>query len=211
MIGIFGGTFDPVHFGHLRSAVELAQIFSLQQMRLLPCSQSAYKRQPTATPNQRLAMLEIAVRDTALAIDPQELAQGGVSYSVATLSKIRDANPQTPLLFFVGVDAFRGITGWHLWQDLFNYAHVVVITRPNYQLQISDSFLTKRLITDRDKLKHNGGYLFTQPVTQLDISASNIRQSIANGNAPDFLLPREVQAYINKHKLYQAAGNGWNA
>lgn len=204
MIGIFGGTFDPVHYGHLRSALELKALFELDQVRLIPCARPSHRSQTAASAGQRLEMLALAVGNQhELVIDAQELQREGYSYTIDTLTALRRRYSQT-LLLFIGSDAFNQLTTWHRWQELFDLAHVVVITRPDTVLNSLNHFFKKRLIHDKTLLKkHNAGGLFFQEITQLAISATAIRGMIALGCSPRFLLPDAVIDYITQHQLYK--------
>lgn len=204
MIGIYGGTFDPVHYGHLRTALEVKEIFALDEMRLIPCYQPVHRESPDTTAEQRFDMLTLAVNKTqGMSVDRRELDREGYSYMVDTLKSLSAELGQTPLLLFMGTDAFKGLTSWYQWQQLFDYAHVVVITRPGYKHTILSDFLSSRLTENKDNLRRcDSGYLFFQSVTQLDISATVIRKLIKKGLNPRFLLPDNIVDFIHKNKLY---------
>jgi len=205
MIGIYGGTFDPIHYGHLRTALEIKETFSLNEVRLIPCAQPAHRETPLTSPQMRLKMLELAVKNhQELVVDRRELDRTGFSYMIDTLKSLRNENTSHPLLLIIGTDAFQGLESWHQWQNLFDYAHIIVITRPNYQHQELSDFLTSKLTKNKDKLKFKlSGNLFFQSVTQFDISASMIRDTIKKGLNPAFLLPNRVIEYIKLNQLYK--------
>lgn len=210
MIGIFGGTFDPVHYGHLRSALEVKDIFGLDEVRLIPCANPPHREQPAVTAKMRLQMLELAIKtQPGLKIDTRELDRHTLSeltpsYMVDTLASLRQEFPTEPLLLFIGSDAFNYLTGWHQWQQLFDYAHLVVLTRPGFEIEGLDDFFKARLAKDINELTQNpAGKLFLSQVTQLDISATAIRNMIAKKQNPGFLLPDAVIEYIKQHKLYE--------
>jgi nicotinate-nucleotide adenylyltransferase len=205
MIGIFGGTFDPVHYGHLRSALEVKEIFGLTEVRLIPSAQPPHREQPAATALMRLHMLELAIKNQpGLIIDTRELNRHGASYMVDTLKSLRLEFRDEPLLLFIGSDAFNHLKTWHQWQHLFDTAHIVVMTRPGFEIQNLDVFFKVRLAGEITELAQNtAGKLYFQQVTQLDISATAIRNMIAEQHNPGFLLPDSVIAYIRQHKLYQ--------
>ena len=205
MIGIFGGTFDPVHYGHLRSALEVKDIFGLSEVRLIPCAQPPHREQPAATALMRLHMLELAIENQpGLIIDTRELNRQGASYMVDTLKSLRQEFKDEPLLLFIGSDAFNQLKTWHQWQHLFDTAHIVVMTRPGFEINNLDDFFKFRLATGITELAHTvAGKLYFQQVTQLDISATAIRNMIAKQQNPGFLLPDAVIAYIRRHNLYQ--------
>lgn len=203
VIGIYGGTFDPVHYGHLRTALEVKDIFGLDEVRLIPCSQPAHRASPLSSAEQRLVMLELAVQNQpSLLVDKRELQREGVSYMVDTLESLRNEMPCAALLLFIGTDAFKGLTAWNQWQRLFDFAHVVVMTRPGYENEALSEFLAAKLTENIELLKQKNGCLFFQAVTQLDISATAIRQMLAANKNPGFLLPDTVLDYIKQHKLY---------
>ncbi|MEF3076246.1 nicotinate-nucleotide adenylyltransferase [Methylobacter sp. Wu1] len=205
MIGIFGGTFDPVHYGHLRSALEVKEIFGLTEIRLLPSAQPPHREQPVATALMRVQMLELAIKNQpGFIIDTRELDRVGRSYMVDTLKSFRQEFPEQPLLLFIGSDAFKNLATWHRWQQLFDYAHIVVMTRPGFQLQELDGyFAAKKAIEITELAQAPAGRLFFQPITQLEISATAIRKMIAEKRNPGFLLPDAVIEYIKQHALYE--------
>ncbi|MFI3155672.1 MAG: nicotinate-nucleotide adenylyltransferase [Methylococcaceae bacterium] len=210
MIGIFGGTFDPVHYGHLRSALEVKDIFGLDEVRLIPCANPPHRDQPAVPAEMRLQMLELSIKNQpGLIIDTRELDRHKLSeqmpsYMVDTLKSLRREFPTDPLLLFIGTDAFKYLTGWHQWQRLFDYAHIVVMTRPGFEIQQLDGFFKARLAKDTKELTQAGaGKLCFQQVTQLDISATAIRNMIARKQNPVFLLPDAVIEYIKQHQLYE--------
>lgn len=204
MIGVYGGTFNPVHYGHLRTALEVKELFDLEQLRLIPCRLPPHRQQPDVDGEMRLAMLNLALADTpGLFADRRELDREGPSYMVDTLASLRAENPDSALILFIGGDAFAGLERWHLWKRLFDYAHIVVMTRPACQMPVISEFLSERLTDKRRQLQQTkAGRLFFQAVTALDISATAIRQLIAAGRSPKFLLPDAVIAYIQQHQLY---------
>jgi nicotinate-nucleotide adenylyltransferase len=207
MIGIFGGTFDPVHFGHLRAMLEVREIFNLEEVRLVPNKIPPHRPEPFASSEMRLEMLHLAT-DTLpnVVIDNRELDREGPSYMVDTLRSLRGDFPEWPLLLFVGSDAFSGLTSWHRWPELFDFAHIVVMTRPGNSAPQQDAFFEARQIFEAAELaRYKAGKLFFQSITQLDISASAIRKMIAKKRDPRFLLPDNVLDYIHSHHLYQNA------
>lgn len=207
MLGIFGGTFDPVHYGHLRAALEVREIFRLEQVRLIPNFSPPHRGEPSASSAQRLAMLRLATADLpCVMIDTRELERAGPSYMVDTLQSLRGDFPERTLLLCIGVDAFNSLTGWHRWRELFDHAHIVVLTRPGYRATLRDDFFRARQVFAVDDLaRQRAGKLLFQEITALDISASAIRHLIADRRDPRFLLPDAVLDYIYRHGLYQHA------
>jgi nicotinate-nucleotide adenylyltransferase len=205
MIGIFGGTFDPIHYGHLRTALEVAEIFGLDEVRFIPSAMPPHRPQPVANAAMRMVMLTLAIAQQAnFVADDRELQRPGHSYMVDTLHSLRQDFPHQTLILFMGSDAFSKIDTWHRWQTLFSYAHVVVLVRPGFQLPLLDNFLAERWAADQQLLHQcQAGKLLVQAVTQLDISATTIRHLVANQQNPRFLLPDAVIDYIKRHGLYR--------
>jgi nicotinate-nucleotide adenylyltransferase len=205
MIGIFGGTFDPIHYGHLRSALEVQEIFGLDQVRFVLSAQPPHRQSTQASVVMRLAMLRLAIDNlTGFVVDTREMERSGPSYMVDTLESLRQEFSKQILLLFIGADAFNQLTSWHQWQRLFEYAHVVVLTRPGYKVNHMDGFLRTKNTDQILELKSmSAGKLYFQSITQLDISATSIRSMIVNGKSPQFLLPDKVLIYIREHRLYQ--------
>jgi nicotinate-nucleotide adenylyltransferase len=205
MIGVFGGTFDPVHYGHMRAVLELNAVFNLSQMRVVLCARPAHREQPKAGVHHRLEMLRIALAyQPHLILDDQECQREGPSYTVDTLSALRMAYPAMPLLLFVGSDAFSGFEGWHRWQYIVELAHIVVVNRPASTRLTVGSYFESRITNNALHLKENlAGYVFFQDVTALTISSTAIRHMIATGQDPSYLLPDAVLAYVNDAGLYQ--------
>jgi nicotinate-nucleotide adenylyltransferase len=205
MIGIFGGTFDPVHYGHLRSAVEVKDIFGLSEVRLIPSARPPHREQPVASARMRVEMLQLATKNrSGLRCDTRELDREGHSYMVDTLKSLHQEFPGQRLLLFIGCDAFNNLMTWHQWRHLFDFAHIVVLTRPGFVIEQLDPFFTDRQAFQRIELAQApAGKLFFQAVTQLDISATAIRNMIAEKKSADYLLPDAVLNYIKQHRLYQ--------
>ncbi len=208
MIGVFGGTFDPVHFGHLRTALEIKESLDLAQVRLVPCHLPPHRETPAASAEQRLIMLCTAVRnEPAINIDPQELQRKGPSYSVDTLAAIRkETGATTPVCLIVGVDAFAGLETWHRWRALFDLAHIVVLQRagiePSLPHTLTEFIEDKTAQTVPTLHANSSGLILFQEVIQLDISATRIRRLIREGRNPRWLLPDSVLQLIKEQHLY---------
>ncbi len=212
MIGILGGTFDPVHFGHLRPALEVQQALGLDEIRCIPSHIPPHRSRPVATPQQRLAMLQAAVADdAAFTIDTREFEREGPSYTLDTLMSLREELGATGLCLLVGMDAFRGFASWHRWREIIDYAHIIVMTRPGSpppaEGELAD-FIALHRVREAGALKgRSSGLLFYQPVSQLEISGSRIRALLASGQRADYLLPERVLDVIRSEGLY-AEGTG---
>lgn len=203
-LGFMGGSFDPVHYGHLRVAIEFAEAFALDQVNLLPCYQSPHRALPQASADQRLAMLQLAVQPCPqLQVDSRELRQQGLSYTVDSLERIRqEVGSDTAVYFAMGADAFKHIEQWKNWQRLFDLANIVVLHRPGYAVAPTSAFILQRQQAFQGEHQIAGAY-YEQAVTALGISATQIRQLAKQQQAIRFLLPEAVEHYIQQHRLYQ--------
>ena len=209
MIGILGGTFDPVHIGHLRVALELYQTLPLHEIRFIPCGQPPHRDLPRANAQQRLTMLRMAIQDQqGFCIDEREVRRPGPSYMVDTLSSLRAEFRDAPLGLIVGVDAFNGLDTWHHWLEIPVFAHIIVVYRPGsagVNKGKAAELLEQRQIGESSALlKQTAGAILLWPARQLDISSSDIRALIAQNKSPRYLLPEQVYAYIQAEGLYQA-------
>jgi len=211
-LGLFGGTFDPVHFGHLRLAEESISHLGLAGVRWIPAGQPPHRGTPQVTAAQRL---EMVLRSTAgnarFSVDPSEVDAAAPSYTVHTLERLRaELGGEQSLVLLVGADAFAGLTTWHRWRDIFALAHIAVSHRPGFPVEISSllpelaSEFNDRRLADTSVLKHApAGAIVTFAMTQLAISATQIRQLLANGLSARYLLPDSVLDYIQLHQLYR--------
>lgn len=202
--------FDPVHFGHLRSAVEVRQNLGFDQVRLVPCARPPHRAGAVASAEQRRTMLELAIAgEPGLAVDDREMTRTTPSYTVDTLASLRTELPATPLCLVVGIDAFLGLPTWHQWQALFNLAHIVVLERPGRDMTMSDILRAEtqaRFTTEAADLHHTlAGHVLMHRVTQLPISSTALRESLARGRSVRYLLPDTVYRYIEAHDLYEPA------
>ena len=205
-IGLFGGTFDPVHFGHLRPALELAESFDLHTLFLLPAHRPAHRGPTGASSSQRIAMLERAVRDVPrLAVDTREARRDTPSYTVDTLAELRAERPEATLLFFMGLDAFAGFADWHRPDEILALANLVVVERPGPPLpEASGRLIERQRALAGEAIREGGaGVIVRFDVTQLAISATDIRRRVAAGQNPRFLLPEPVREYIAENGLYR--------
>ena len=210
-IALLGGTFDPVHYGHLRFADDVRRVLGLPQVRLVPSALPPHREPARASAADRLAMLELAVRDFAgLVVDAREIARGGRSYTVETLESLRREHPEAPLVLLVGADAFRGLPAWHRWREIFDLAHIVVVPRPGSMLDDLPAALAPewraRHTADPQVLRARpAGSIYVQPVAPHAISSTQIRNALAQGDVRSIeaLLPPPVLAYIGSRRLYR--------
>jgi len=211
MIGILGGTFDPVHFGHLRPALEVRQALGLDEIRLIPCREPPHRPPPVAAPQQRLAMLRAAIDGhTGFVIDERELGREGPSYTLDTLVSMHADIKGADLCLLAGMDAFLGLTSWHRWHELIDHCHIIVMTRPGATFPERGelgTFIGLHRVLDPAMLRaQSAGLLYFQEVSQLDISGTHIRALLGRGEAADFLLPDSVLSIIREQDLYTTGG-----
>lgn len=205
-IGILGGTFDPIHFGHLRPALDVAEQLDLDRIHLIPSARPPHRKQPLATPEQRLTMLHLAVKNNPkFVVDDRELHCEGSSYTIDTLLSLRQDYPESPLYLMLGTDAFAHIQTWHRWDELLDLAHIVVMQRADGTVTMAkelEVFCQQHLAESADPLRP-AGIIWPVNVTQLTISATDIRNKIARGDNAQFLLPDAVIRLIGMLALYK--------
>ncbi len=208
MIGVLGGTFDPIHLGHLRPALDCLQSLGLDQVRLIPLRVAVHRPQPKAPARLRLAMVQAAVAGSrGLVADGRELERAGASYTFDTLSALRaELGPELPICLLVGADAFNGFLTWHRPADILTLVHLVVMQRPGApgpeDPKLRD-WVAERGCDDPAELRRSpGGCILHKRVTQLGISSSEIRALIANRRSPRYLVPDPVLEIIEREGLY---------
>lgn len=206
-IGVFGGTFDPIHYGHLRTAFELLQALRLGEIRFMPCGNPPHRGAPIADGEVRLRMVEAATEaQPGFVVDDRELQREGPSYSVDTLMGLRAEFPLRPLCLIVGMDAFLSLPKWYHWREILQLAHIVVAHRPGWRAP--DLGPLGELLVDRgtgrigDLHEAKAGGIYIHAVTQLEISSTEIRKLVAMGRDPRFLLPDGVREVIEKSECY---------
>jgi nicotinate-nucleotide adenylyltransferase len=208
-IGIFGGTFDPIHFGHLRTAFELLQALRLAEVRLMPAGSPPHRGVPLCDAEHRLAMVRAAiVGQPGFVVDDREIRRDGPSYSVTTLRELRAEAPARPVCLIVGMDAFLGLPQWHEWRSLLELAHVVVAHRPGWAAPASGTLgeLLAERGTARVEDLHEAvaGRIHVRSVTPLEISSTDLRNLIVSGSDPRYLLPDAVRAIIRDTGCYHS-------
>ena len=202
MIGILGGSFDPIHYGHLRTALDVQQALDLEEVRLIPLRDPPHRDTLDSSAETRLAMVRAAVADEPrFRIDERELTRSGKSYTLDTLLSLRSELGEQPLCLLMGTDAFRGFPGWHKPLDILKQAHLIVMQRPG---EARPDIYPERVVTTADALKINkAGRILFLPVTQIAISATRIRAMGRKGLSPRYLLPDEVLSIIQQRGLYR--------
>ena len=206
-VGILGGTFDPIHYGHLRLAQEVADALALACVRFVPGGTPPHRAAPQTSAADRVAMVKLAIADQPLfALDDRETRRVGKSYTVDTLTEVRaELGATCPLVLIVGADAFSGFESWHRWQDIFSLAHVAVVQRPGSSGSGMSAALAREFTQRRSddlQVVHRApaGAIVEVPITALDISATAIRGLIQAKRSARYLLPATVLAYI-EHKI----------
>ena len=208
-IGLFGGTFDPIHYGHLRTAFELWQALRLTEVRFMPTGSPPHREQPHVSPELRLAMVQAAVAgESHFVVDDREVRRTGVSYSVDTLTELRAEYPDRSLCLLLGMDAFLGLPDWHRWRELFDLAHIVVVNRPGWKAPtmgpLGEVMVDRGTGTVRDLHEKRAGRIYVHAVTQLEISSTELRQLVLSGRDPRYLVPEEVRKIIRETGCYAA-------
>ena len=209
-MGVFGGTFDPIHYGHLRTAFEMLQALRFDEVRFMPCGNPPHRGQPLADAELRLEMVLVATEGQhGFVVDDRELQREGPSYSVDTLSALRAEFPLRPVGLIIGMDAFLSLPKWYHWREILQLAHIIVAHRPGWRAP--DMGPLGELLADRgthrigDLHQAKAGHIYIHDVTQLEISSSEIRELVAAGRDPRFLLPDKVRDVIERSGCYARA------
>jgi nicotinate-nucleotide adenylyltransferase len=210
-LGLFGGTFDPVHFGHLRLAEEAIGYLGLGGVRWIPAGHPPHREAPRVAPAHRLAMvLRSTAGNARFSVDASEVEATAPSYTVDTLERLRaEMGSGQSLVLLVGADAFAGLATWHRWRELFALAHIAISHRPGFPVdtarlpdELANEFKARH-VCDMHRLKTaSAGHIVTFAMTQLAISATQIRNLLSNSRSARYLLPDSVLDYIDLHHLY---------
>jgi nicotinate-nucleotide adenylyltransferase len=209
-MALFGGTFDPVHYGHLRCADEVRRKLGLNNLYLLPAGTPPHRDTPFATVEQRLEMLQLArLEFPQLLIDDRETRRSGPSYMVDTLTEIRSSLENRPLLLLIGQDAANLLHTWFQWERLFELAHIVILTRPGaptrYPPELAKQVQLRSGSDIQELIKTEAGIVLHLEVESIDVSATGIKRILRSGGSPESMLPAAVLEYINKNRLYLAS------
>jgi nicotinate-nucleotide adenylyltransferase len=209
-MGVFGGTFDPIHYGHLRSAFELLEAVEFSEIRFLPAANPPHRDATHADAATRTALVRAAIEgEPRFILDDRELRREGPSYSVDTLLDLRAEHAHRSLCLIIGMDAFLGLPQWHQWREILQLAHLVVAHRPGWQAPQSGAL--GELLADRgthrvgDLHESRAGRVYVRAVTQLEISSSAIRELIRAGRDPRYLVPDPVCRLLAESGCYTAA------
>jgi len=209
-LALLGGTFDPVHYGHLRCAEQARRELSLEYLYLLPAGQPPHRGEPQASVTQRLEMLALACTEfPRLLIDDRETRRAGPSYMVDTLKELRAMHAGRPLLLLIGQDAANQLHSWHRWRHLFDLAHIVILTRPEahieYEPDLAEQVVLRAAEGARDLTASPAGRILQLDVEPVDVSATAIKRLIRSGKTPRGMLPGPVLRFIVENRLYLAA------
>ncbi|QYJ87051.1 nicotinate-nucleotide adenylyltransferase [Shewanella mesophila] len=211
-IGILGGTFDPIHFGHINPLLEVYQALDLDQIWLMPNHIPPHKQQPNSSTKHRLAMANLVCEQyPQLVLCDIEAKRDTPSYSVATLEALRKTHPKDHLLFIMGMDSFVNLPSWYQWQRLLTLCHIVVCQRPGWQ--VADNPLMQQLLEKHAGDKHSlataelnqeySGIIFTVDITEQPYSSTDIRAQLASNKLTDDAMPEVISTYITEHGLYR--------
>jgi nicotinate-nucleotide adenylyltransferase len=209
LVGVLGGTFNPVHYGHLRSALELVERLDLEQLRLMPSAEPPHRTAPDCSAEHRAAMVALAVTgERHLTCDLRELNRPGKSFTIDSLIELREElGAQTGLCMVMGCDAVLDIPGWHRWEELLDWAHIIVIARPGWELPESGvvaTWLADNRLEDAGALRQRpAGGVLIEELRPLAISSTEIRALLASGRSVRYLTPQSVLEYIQTYNLYR--------
>ena len=207
-IGIFGGTFDPIHYGHLRTAFEMLQALEFGEVRFMPTGDPPHRGETCANAETRLDMVRKAINgQSGFVVDDRELRREGPSYTVDTLVEMREELDGAPIGLIIGMDAFLGLTSWYRWNEIAELAHIVVAHRPGWKAPdigaLGDLISERGTHRIRDLHERAAGCVHIHAVTQLEISSTEIRELVAAGRDPRFLMPDDVRDIILDSHCYQ--------
>ena len=207
MIALFGGTFDPIHLGHINMAKQCVEHLNLRNLQFMPCAIPAHKAVPGISNEDRIAMLQAAIETyDYFSLDLRELKRQGPSYSLLSLQELREEHPNDPILFLIGLDSFNTLDKWFEWQTITQLCHLVVFQRPNQNMNLSPQLIEYKkqaLTTSSDTLRLEcAGRLYFLPGKIMDIASSDIRQKLKKGQSCGELLPTAVSHYIGEQQLY---------
>ncbi len=217
LLGILGGTFNPIHYGHLRMAQELAELLGLNEVRFMPSANPPHKTMPDVSAEHRAAMVQLAIANNPLfKLDNRELFRTGASYTFDTLQSLRaELGAQTSIILYMGNDAFTKLNTWHRWQELLSLCHICLVARPSKPKsaterlsEVLESYLQAHYTESiEDLTAHSGGFITMQKITALDISSTAIREALHQQHSARYLMPDVVLDYIHQHQLYLQKAN----
>lgn len=207
LIGILGGTFDPVHHGHMHMAQALITQYAFDEIRFLPCHIPAHRENPATRIHDRIEMLHLALEQLPYChVDLLEINRGGVSYMADTLKDLKTIYPSDHLVFMLGMDAYNHLNTWHRWPTLLNHANMVVMPRPGHTRGCQSwqqAYCAEHETSDITDLRtHQAGQLFFAQTPERNVSATEIRKHIHAHTVTPEEVPTPVWQYIQDKKLY---------
>ena len=207
-IGFLGGSFDPIHFGHLRPALEICEALNLKQLFLMPNHIAPHKALAHCTSKQRATMVELATENQAnIFVDTRELLRDKASYTIDSLIELQSCHPHSPICFIMGMDSLLSFNSWHRYEEILDHCHLIISHRPGWNFELNSTMQALVATHQTDKIDdlHQtiAGKIYFQKTSQLAISSTQIRDLIQNNKKVDFLLPEKVIAYIKEQKLYE--------
>jgi len=207
-IGLLGGTFDPIHFGHLRAALELLEALALDEVAFVPCREPPHREPPQRSAQFRLELVRAAIaEEPRFRVDDRELGRARPSYTVDTLASFREEFPRRSVCLLLGMDAFVSLPSWHRWTELVDYAHIVVAHRPGWMPPRDGELgeLIERCGTSDPQALHSApsGAVFVTGITQLEISSTALRAMLARGGDPRYLMPDTVREIVLHGSAYR--------
>jgi len=210
-LGIFGGMFDPIHFGHLRAAYELSVMLDLEQVLFIPAADPPHRSSPLADAASRMDMVRAAIADEPRFVaDDREIRRGGCSYTVLTLEVLRAEQGERPLVLMLGADALAGLADWHRWRELPVLAHLAIANRPGVSLPAQGelgAMLRARRERDARRLAAQpAGLVFVHEGVGLDVSSTDAREALCQGRDPRYLMPEPVRRMILDKGIYARPG-----
>lgn len=206
--GIFGGTFDPIHIGHIEPVIEAAKQVNIDKIALMPCHIPTHKSVSSTSSHHRLEMAKLTCQQYPIFYpDDREIKRGKPTYSIDTLRELRQEYPTHPLCFFIGMDSLLTINSWYQWQELFDLCHFIVCQRPDHDTEFSAEIvrlLQCRQVSDTTELHNNlAGKIYIASTKQIAVSSTALRQRLHDNVPVDSLIPESVINYILQYKLYQ--------
>lgn len=206
-IGVLGGTFDPIHNGHLRLALQMRDHLGLERILLVPSARPPHRDEPGASPGERAKWIRVAIAgEPGLQLDDRELIRPGKSYTIETLENLRSEYPQTPLCLIMGNDVLAGLQSWHRWEELLDFCHIVAVPRPGFEASLDEGlwqWVMDHHASDPAELEKDlSGKIYHFDLPLLDISGTRIRQLIGSGESPRYLLPEDVLRDIRELGTY---------
>lgn len=207
IIGIYGGTFDPIHNGHLHVANTLLTELPFQEIRFIPCFEPVHRQSPIATPEQRLHLCELALENqTKLIVDSREIQREGKSFMIDTLKSLRTEFKDFPLALIIGADSLETFQTWKSWKQIIDYAHLLVVNRPEsvspQDLTLQD-MIKKCVTTDKEKLNTQlSGLIYFAYIPPSPVSATKLRQQLSSAKDISHFVPKNVFDYIRAQHIY---------